>query len=306
MTSPCSVLRIPVCCRRSGRGPVSGFSAATPGKPRCGPENIEAVLRMRADKVEFLGAEATFLAEDRIVDADLADIVEQSGKAVFVDFALAAPELACDIHHQRRDRDRMQMSVLVLLLEADRLDQRARAMPCGGHDVADEFLESTQFDGAPRTDPRESIAHDPKRARHQLPGLRLRVIACPRTGPGGYPTLARIASPGTTMGSCVLRADLAYLRCARRDRRGRCACRANAALVIDHDIRNVCRLQSREMLGLDREPGEPERMVEPTSPESPHEHADPDILRRNPVFHSVRSRSRSARITPPMPPRLSR
>ncbi|HEX3434660.1 MAG TPA: hypothetical protein VHT25_11435 [Solirubrobacteraceae bacterium] len=102
-----------VVAARDHRGQLQYWRAAALEQP-C------AEVRVRLHRLELLGGEPAGLAQDAVVDADLADVVQRSGKAQDGDAIAVPPELCGDLGGRCADAFGVREGVVVAELGRER------------------------------------------------------------------------------------------------------------------------------------------------------------------------------------------
>ena len=119
----------------------------------------------------FVSGERTGLAQHLFGHRHLADIMEQPRRGCLPRLRLVEVDGAAQVQHQRADRDRVQVVILVLALQSDEPDQRravARKRSC---DLVDERRHRLQIDGTAEPRRAEDALHFALGATEDEPGL---------------------------------------------------------------------------------------------------------------------------------------
>src|SRR3990172_681874 len=82
-----------------------------------GAEDLRADRDVLLDVVEFFGCQRALLAEDRLANPDLAEIVQAPSQAYLIDLIVAEPEMRGDGCRQGSDASGVTAKVRVLCLE---------------------------------------------------------------------------------------------------------------------------------------------------------------------------------------------
>ena len=144
------------------------------------PQQVDRVADMRLDEFELPVVERARLAQDRIVDLYLADVLEQACQPHLPYLAAAQANEAREHHCMDRDIECMVVGVVVGALEAGEPQQRIGvALHTGGH-LADEAVEAFDIDSARAVDLHSSFtqgAIDVIDDRGRIEQLRLEAAA---------------------------------------------------------------------------------------------------------------------------------